>query len=67
MVYLYLVAVAALVVLAGSALWHVIKSPRKIHVTEHQFIPNTRCIKCGLIVNRYDERHVCANCVAEGK
>jgi hypothetical protein len=44
--------------------------PPKVEHVEHRavFHPQHRkCNECGLVVARYDERGVCANCVSEGK
>lgn len=64
-----LIAVIAALLLALVVLKIVeLKRARKeLHVYTHPEIPHTRCVVCGLVVARYDERHVCANCKAEGK
>lgn len=42
-------------------------SPKKVIHKIDSHLSAIKCKACGLIVHRYDERGVCANCVSEGK
>lgn len=62
-----LLIIALLCALVFLKIFELKRGNKRIHIISHPEVPNTRCVACGLIVNRYDERNVCANCVAEGK
>lgn len=61
------IAVALLLALVVLKVVELKRGHKRIHVFTHPEVPHTRCVACGLVVARYDERHVCANCVAEGR